>query len=39
MIEVDCRKFVNCTGEVCIPFGYDADIAVKNVLMICLQIM
>ena len=21
MIEVDCRKCVNCTGEVCIPLG------------------
>ena len=30
MIEVDCRKCVNCTGEECIPFGKDADIAVKK---------
>ena len=28
MIEVDCRKCINCTGEECIPFGKDADIAV-----------
>ena len=30
MIEVDCRKCVNCTGDECIPFGKDADIAVKK---------
>ena len=30
MIEVDCRKCVNCTGEECIPFGKDANVAVKK---------
>lgn len=29
-IEVDCRKCINCTGEECIPYGKDADIAVKK---------
>ena len=23
MLEVDCRKCVNCTGKECIPFGKD----------------
>ena len=30
MIEVDCRKCANFTGERCIPFVYDADIEVKK---------
>lgn len=30
MIEVDCRKCINCTGEECIPFGKDADVATKK---------
>ena len=30
MIEIDCRKCINCTGEECIPFGKDADIATKK---------
>ena len=30
MLEIDCRKCVNCTGEECIPFGKDADVAVKK---------
>lgn len=29
-IEVDCRKCINCTGEECIPYGKNADIAVKK---------
>ena len=30
MIEVDCKKCVNCTGEECVVFGKDANIAVKK---------
>lgn len=30
MLEVDCRKCVNCTGKECIPFGKDANVAVKK---------
>lgn len=30
MIEVDCRKRINCTGDECIPFGKDANIAIKK---------
>lgn len=30
MIEIDCRKCINCTGSECILFGKDADIAVKK---------
>ena len=30
MIEVDCRKCVNCTGKECIPFGKDANVAVNK---------
>ena len=30
MLKVDCRKCVNCTGNECIPFGKDADVAVKR---------
>lgn len=30
MLEIDCRKCVNCTGEECIPFGKDANMAVKK---------
>lgn len=30
MLKVDCRKCVNCTGKECIPFGKDANVAVKK---------
>ena len=30
MLEVDCRKCVNCTGKECIPFGKDPNEAVKK---------
>lgn len=30
MIEVDCRECINCTGDSCIPFGKDANIATKK---------
>ena len=30
MKEVDCRKCKNCTGKECIPYGKNADIAVKK---------
>ena len=30
MIEVDCRKCINCTGNECILFGKDADVATNK---------
>ena len=30
MIEIDCRKCVNCTGQECISFGKDPNVAVKK---------
>lgn len=30
MLEIDCGKCVNCTGKECIPFGKDANVAVKK---------
>lgn len=30
MIEIDCRKCVNCTGAECVLYGSDADIAVSK---------
>ena len=30
MKEVDCRKCINCVGDECVPFGKDADVAVKK---------
>ena len=30
MLEVDCRKCVNCTGKECISFGKDANVAIKK---------
>lgn len=30
VIQVDCRKCINCTGNECIPFGKDADVATKK---------
>lgn len=30
MLKVDCRKCVNCTGNECIQFGKDPNVAVEK---------